>query len=169
MTRSIIGGHGVLKQPTPDIAEFPPQSNGTRIRNFAVRGIEVSVRAGSPDKDVEARALADTLAAHAAGEDFRWTMLERQAREAVERAEKMEQRALAAEARLPPPSPERLLGVGCVRFDSTGRLWLLNQRKHGWASFAVRVDGWDDLFRRFAARVTSHGTDESGAWWEVQS
>ena len=66
---------------------------------------------------------------------------------------------------VPPKSPARLLGPGCVRMRDG--LWLLNQREKGWTSWGVRLDGWDDLFRRYAVTVTAHGEDEHGLWWEV--
>jgi len=65
--------------------------------------------------------------------------------------------------------PARLMGEGCVRFTSTGELWILNRRDGGFASFGFRCDSWDDLFRRYDVRVTGTGTDEHGMYWTVAS
>jgi len=65
--------------------------------------------------------------------------------------------------------PARIMGKGCVRFTTTGELWILNRREGGFASFGFRCDSWDELFRRWDVRVTEHGTDEHGAYWTVES
>lgn len=70
-----------------------------------------------------------------------------------------------AEARIPPASPVKTMGDGCVRFDDQGRLWLLSKHETGWAAFGFMFDGWDDLFRRYAVRITSYGFDASGPYW----
>lgn len=75
---------------------------------------------------------------------------------------------VSLDKRVPPDEPKRLLGTGCVRFRD-GELWLLSRREDGWASFGVRLESWDDLFRRYNCRVTANGTDEAGDWWEVAS
>lgn len=65
--------------------------------------------------------------------------------------------------------PARIMGEGCVRFSTTGELWILNRREGGFSSFGFRCESWDELFRRFDVRVTSSGTDEHGAYWTVVS
>lgn len=67
------------------------------------------------------------------------------------------------------PRPIRLIGVGCVRFDEKGRIWCLSNREKGWSAFGYQFDSWDELFRRFDVRVTSHGVDDLGPWWGVES
>jgi hypothetical protein len=66
-------------------------------------------------------------------------------------------------------TPTTLMGPGTVRFTRGGDLWILNKRETGWASFGFRLDGWDELFRRFKVVVTEHGVDEHGAYWIVSN
>lgn len=74
-----------------------------------------------------------------------------------------------ARSLVPPKQPASIMATGCVRFDERGSLWLLSSRETGWGAFGVRVADWDNLFRRYNVRVTGHGTDETGAWWSVES
>lgn len=73
-------------------------------------------------------------------------------------------------AAMPPKEPQRLIGTGgCVREDPKGRgLWLLNRAETGWASFGFRLDGWNDLFRRFDVVIGAPSTDEHGQWWPAE-
>ncbi len=152
----------------PLVHEFPIQASGNRIRTFDVGNIRVSVEADR-EHDDRAKALASALVSHALGVEWRWTALENERDHAVKSAEIARDKMLDAQAKLPPPSPVRLLGVGTVRFDEQGRMWLMNKRETGWGSFAVPVADWDDLFRRYNVRVTEHGVDSAGAWWSVEN
>lgn len=73
-----------------------------------------------------------------------------------------------ARSRIPPKSPARLLGGGVVRVDDKGFPWVMNKEATGWSSFGVRCDGWEDLFRRFDIRITSHGSDGFSAFWRFE-
>lgn len=69
-------------------------------------------------------------------------------------------------AALPPDPPVRFFGPCCVRFDPAGNgIWLMNKRETGWSSSGFLYASWDEVFRRFDAHVTSHGTDEAGEYW----
>lgn len=72
-------------------------------------------------------------------------------------------------AKLPPREPARLLGTGCVRQDPTtpAVLWLLNSAAEGWSAFGFRLDGWDELFRRFDVKVDAPARDAHGQYWLV--
>lgn len=61
----------------------------------------------------------------------------------------------------------RLLGPGYVRVDSTGQMWLLNNRERGLGHSARSIRDWADLFTRYAVRPGDHGTDAHGEWWQV--
>jgi hypothetical protein len=155
---------------TPEITAFAVGANGTRNRGFDLDGVRVLV---SGDDDAQIAAVAFNLAnAGAALEQARARHVELQAEiERVESPTARWARLHAQHAQLsaaPPKRPARLLGPGVVRFDpAMGKPWLLNKREPGWSSWGVVCDDWDDLFRRFNVRVTGHGTDEHGAWWEV--
>lgn len=70
---------------------------------------------------------------------------------------------------MPPREPERIFGTGCVREDRTGRgLWLLSSSEKGWSAFGFRLDGWDDLFRRFDVVIGAPRADENGQWWPAE-
>jgi len=154
----------------PEITTWAPMPGGGRRRSFnaAEHVVTIEPRGGSDRHDAECAQLAAELAAAAVGITVRWEALTAERDAAVLRAEAAEACARAAERMVPPPSPARLLGPGCVRFDSMGRLWLLNKRETGWSSWGVICDGWDDLFRRHAVRITAHGTDEHGPWWTAE-
>jgi hypothetical protein len=80
-----------------------------------------------------------------------------------------EEETRLARAKVPPAQPMRLLDVGTVRFDESGRLWVMNKRESGWASFGICLDDWDNLFRQFNVKVTGHGVDGNGPWWAIES
>ncbi len=133
---------------TPEIQAYMPTANGGRRRSFRVDGIQVQV--DPCEDDARGLALAEFLAtAHETIEGLRRRVAE------------------LGESRTP-ASPVRLLGPGVVRFRGR-ELWLMNREGDGWASFGVRVESWDDLFRRYDVRVTGHGRDEAGEFWRVES
>jgi hypothetical protein len=85
-----------------------------------------------------------------------------------------------AESKVPPKVPARLMGTGCVRFDGRGDLWLLNCKvdpatgralpSAGFGEFGfVFPGGWDELFRAYNVRVTSHSSDAHGPFWLVEN
>lgn len=148
---------------TPEITTWAERPGGGRARSFSVRGCEILVTSDD-GRDAEGAHLALELAAAAVGITARWDALVAERDAAVRRSEAAERLARAAEQRVPPPAPQRLIGPACVRFRGA-ELWLLNKREGGWASWGVRCDGWDDLFRRYAVTITEHGTDEHGAYW----
>ena len=74
-----------------------------------------------------------------------------------------------AQARIPPKNPIWLMGPGWIRFDERGGMWVLSSGEKGWAAFGYRLEGWDDLFRRYAVHVTAHGVDETGMWWQIEN
>lgn len=77
-----------------------------------------------------------------------------------------EQEIAVLKMQVPPKQPLRLLGPGCVRMRD-GVVWLLGHRTKGWAAWGIRLDGWDDLFRRYNVIVTEHGTGAHGDYWTV--
>ena len=152
----------------PEIVEWNERPAGGRARTFWIRDCEVMITPRGEEADANGAQLTAELAAAAAGVVARWDTLVAE-RDAARRlaAERLD-RALLAEGKVPPKEPARMLGPGCVRFDSQGKLWLLNKRETGWSSFGVVLDGWDDLFRRYAVRITAHGADEHGMWWTAE-
>lgn len=150
------------------ITEFSIRPSGGRSWAFAVRGVEVVITSPDEDGDVYAAELAKALHAEAHGYEAMVTVWEQCALLADGRARKAEDTLRVALDKIPPPQPVSLLGHGCVRFASTGELWLLNKREDGFASFGVRLNGWDDLFRRYNVRITEHGTDRCGEWWTAE-
>jgi hypothetical protein len=118
---------------------------------FDMDGLEVTVRPRLGfEQAAQAKALADEL--------FR------------SRQTASQLAADLAEAKLgrPKAGPARLLGRGYVRFFGA-EMWILNRRERGAGEFGYQVADWDDLFRRFNARVVDHGVDEHGEWWAVES
>lgn len=155
-----------------DVKQYGRQANGARTARFYVPGDlgEVQVQVMHHDEDMNgrvlevARAMADAAATLERAE---------RAERALLRAEKLLELQAAetrsVRAKLPPEKPARLFGHGFVRFDSAGQIWILSRREDGWASFGVMCDGWDDVFRRYDVKVTSHGVDKDGPWWAVES
>ena len=151
--------------PRPLITTWMVNNDGGRTRSFDVDGCSISVRPSDGDQDTRAAQFTTELAAAAVGITERWTALEAERDEAVRRAAELSRENARLSRLVPPPEPVRTLAPGCVRFADDGRLWLLNRREGGWASWGVPCTGWDDLFRRYAVRITEHGTDEHGAYW----
>lgn len=151
----------------PEITAFAETPSG-RIRSFSVDGVEVSVRPHGRDHDGRAEELAEQLADVASGTVCRMLQNERDLEQAQSDLNVARRLIADLTARVPPPAPVRLIGPGCVRFDSLGALWLLGNRERGWSSFGFKLDGWDDLFRRYAVTITEHGTDKHGMWWTAE-
>lgn len=138
----------------PEITTFALQGNGTHARGFALDGARVLVNGES---DAAIAAITTELA----GARQRCAELQAEVNRVIKLNTEM------AEA-IPPKRPAQLLGDGVVRFDPvTGQPWLLNTREKGWSAWGVVCADWDDLFRRFNVRVTGHGVDAHGAWWQV--
>ena len=144
---------------TPAVTTFGAAGEGGRLSSFAWRGLQVTVRDVSEQTTERAFEHASRLAR--APRDLR------EMRATIERL-RDELLVERAKVRVSEAAPARLLGVGCVRFRGPG-LWLLNRQAEGWAAFGIRLDGWDELFRRFNVRVVDHGTDECGPWWAVDN
>lgn len=68
--------------------------------------------------------------------------------------------------KLPPDKPVALLATGCVR-QQDGALYLLHRPDRGFGEWGVRLEGWDDLFRRYDVIVGDPRTDEHGQYWPV--
>lgn len=139
--------------------------SGTRNVGFERNGLSVLVSPTHEEQNEQAEELARLLAQES---DAIARLADRIAA-AEARATTAERARAEMAAKVPPARPARLMGPGFVRFDPThGVPWLLSKREKGWASFGVRLDSWDDLFRRYDVRVTEHGTDEHGPWWRVE-
>jgi len=151
--------------PVPEMTVWMELPGGGRNRSFHVDDCEVRVSSRDRDHDARAAQLTNELAAAAVGITGRWAALEAERNGALRRVGELARENARLLECVPPPQPARLLGPGCVRFSSSGELWLLNKREGGWSSWGVRLDGWDDLFRRYAAVITEHGVDEHGAYW----
>jgi hypothetical protein len=67
--------------------------------------------------------------------------------------------------------PARMFGPAWVRFDTSavGGIWALSDRAKGWGSGGFRYASWDDLFRDLNVKVTAHGQDETGPWWQIEN
>jgi hypothetical protein len=127
------------------------------MSSFKVDGLTVRVVGSGAESTEASFALASELARSRRVIDEQRTQNTRLAEELAE-----------ARAKIPPYRGTKLLGVGCVRFQR-GVPYLMSRRSTGWASFAVPCADWDDLFRRYDVRVTNHGQDKHGLWWEVES
>jgi len=150
---------------TIEISRYGADANQARACGFdAAPGVSVLVRPTTCDRNADALRIAERLAGSAV----------RLASDAAElalmrdRVASLEAEVAAARAKIPPKKPIRLFGPGRVRFDQRGRLWLLDPAK-GWSGTGFMLDGWDDLFRRFAVRVTHHGADADGPFWAVEN
>lgn len=141
---------------TPEITKFSKQGNQRNIRIGWPGGFSALVMSVSSEgEEAAVHYLADAPA------------LILSLRRRIEDLEKM---LVDAQYKLPPEKPAAIIGVGCIREGSRARdgnpsLYLLNRSEGGWSNFGVRVDGWDDLFRRWDIRVGAPQTDETGQWW----
>lgn len=81
--------------------------------------------------------------------------------------ETLGKRLFDACGKIPPTKPRSIMGMGCIR-EAPGCLWLLNTAERGWSASGVRLEGWDDLFRRWDIVVGAPKTDETGQWWPAQ-
>ena len=153
----------------PEITVFAKRADGTRMRAFDVDGCTITVTPRDDDEGEDERAaqLALELATVGTNISVRWVKLFDERNEAVTRVAALQIENALIASKIPPPTPARMAGTACVRFDEQGRLWLLNRGDRGWAEFGIRLDGWDDLFRRYAVRVTSHGIDQHGTYWII--
>lgn len=138
---------------------------GGRRRSFRIGCCSVQVMPVLGEDDPEAERFTTHLAYAAAGVAARHDELTGELEAARAALGDAAARLAIAERAIPPKQPQRLLGPGCVRFSPRSKLWLLGQREKGWASFGFELDGWDDLFRRYAVTITEHGVDEHGMWW----
>jgi hypothetical protein len=148
------------------ITKFGGRGDAAHDYSFEVDGISVLVLPYSAADDKKAMLLAQELASAVDAKrhqcDAEVERLLASARRAAEAAEER------LRALVPPAGPPRLLGVGCVRFRGD-ELWLLSRRDRGWGEFGIPIGSWDDLFRRYNVRVTAHGVDAHGLWFEVRS
>ncbi len=145
-----------------DVTVYGADHCGARAVSFTADGLRVLVSPGDESNNSRAVSLAKRLLDG-----------ERAIGDAHKRIDDLTASLHSARRKIPPPHPVSIFRDGVVRFDSEGRLWLLDSRtldagtRHGWGSFGVAVDGWDDLFRRYAVHVVAHGVDATGAWWRV--
>ncbi len=148
---------------------------GSGAAEFATGDFRVSVRHANDDKHPGATEYAAQLADHATAitvANFRVAAFLNENTALRRTVEDLEGKvaSLRAQVReLKGETPTTLMGPGTVRFTRAGDLWILNKRETGWASFGFRLDGWDELFRRFKVVVTEHGVDEHGAYWVVSN
>lgn len=140
-------------------------ANGARNVGFEADGVKILISPDGEEHNDRAMELARAFSATAEA----LSCASERVRRAEEDRDKARRDASDAISRLPPAKPARLFGPGTVRFGESGALWLLSKREAGWASFGVLLDSWDDLFRRYDVRVTRHGEDEHGPWWEVDA
>lgn len=137
-------------------------AGGGHRRAFDVGACRVLVEPSDDASDDAAGALAEALA----GDSARWEDLRGRFTGVVAENEMLKARIAKLEMLVPPKQPQRLLAPGYVRFTG-GAMWLLGKRETGFAAWGVRLDGWDELFRRYDVKVTACGEDEHGQWWEV--
>ena len=136
--------------------------------SFDADGFRVLVSGGSKADDDRIRAFATMLAGRAdAAARVRGEAFAAEERQRT-RIEQLEAEVAKLRALVPPKQPARLFGPAMARFDASGALWLIDPVKQ-WRGMGVRCAGWDDLFRCYAVRVTSHGSDENGPWWTVEN
>lgn len=128
-------------------------------------GARLLVWSDIADRGLDPETVAREIAARVAGRSHLYVEL-RDVRAELEAVKADRDRALAA---LPPPAPAKLLGAGAVREDPHGRgLWLLSNAHAGWSAFGFRLDGWDDLFRRYDVRIGKPEIDSHGQWWPAE-
>lgn len=138
----------------PEIVPFAPSGDGRRNVGVYWPGRTILVKAESEHDPME---IAEWLA-----------HLPEKLQLAEERIEQLETEAAELRSRVPPATPRRLMGVGCLR-ERDGKLWLLANSTKGWSAFGIMLDGWDDLFRRFDVVVNPPNQDEHGQWWPVEN
>jgi len=148
----------------PDVTQYGANARGERACGFDAGRVRVLVTPADASDNAEAMRTARRLAGHAAQADEDAARLS-DARAAITA---LQRELIAARAKIPPKQPTRLLGPARARFDERGRLWLLDPAK-GWAGTGYMLDGWDELFRRFAVRITHHGADAEGPFWAVEN
>ena len=156
----------------PDVTQYGAGTNGERSCGFSASpGIAVLVKPMTKHDNAEAMRTARRLAGQAAQADedaARLRKLETEANVMAATIARLERELIAVRAKIPPKQPARLLGPARARFDERGRLWLLDPAK-GWAGMGFMLDGWDDLFRNYAVRITHHGADAEGPFWAVEN
>lgn len=135
---------------------FAPAGHGGRASSFARDGLTVFISGDGEESTEPAFELACELS--------RWPSARADLESQIARLRSDLEKARDL---IPPKRKAQLLGPGYVRFTEGGEMWLLNNRERGFGEFGLRLDDWDELFRRFNVRVTRHGTDEHGAWWEL--
>lgn len=137
--------------PSFEVHAYMPLANGTR--NYGIDGFDRASVLVSGERSAEVAAEIAGAPVALAG--------------ARARVAELELALAAARAAQPPKRPIALLGEGCIRQDPRDPqvLWILNQASTGWASFGFRLEGWDDLFRRYDVIVGAPQVDEHGQWW----
>ena len=132
---------------------FCAAPNGTRISSFSLGDITVNVIPAFAEQNEAAFSAACRL----------------ESAPGIIAALRDELAQAVKRVQIQSAKPARLIGTGYIRFTEKGTMWLLSDRKNGWAAFGVICDSWDDLFRNYDVRVTGHGTDEFGLWWSVEN
>ncbi len=140
---------------TPDLKLIQWMKNANGTRNYGIRGFDGADVLVSGENSA---AIAETI-----------VLATTKLAEAEARADRLELELREARAAVPPKLPATIMGEACVRLDPAHpeKLWILNRAADGWASFGFRVDGWDDLFRRFAVVIGAPRADERGQYWPV--
>lgn len=138
-------------------------ANGGHRRSFDVMGVTIYVE--PHEDDAHAERIAEELAASGAVV-ARMLEAESHAHRLAAENDRLKMQLKAAQH---PPPPARLLGRGCVRFDTDGQLWMMNRAETGWASFGLCIGSWDELFRRFDAVVVEAKQDATGWYWVIES
>jgi hypothetical protein len=146
-----------MDQTIEAVTTYCGDARGARSSGFNTDKLKILVTPNDQADNERAFEMACDFAGHAA----RVAELRRQLREANDKI-------AALRSSVPPKRPARLLAPGFVRFRGS-ELWLLGHRENGWSAFGFLLDDWDDLFRRYNVKVTSHGSDEHGAWWGVEN
>ena len=136
-----------------------------RARHFNAGGVSVALSPATNEYDNNEAAFAEVCDAMFDALTGAEAALAAAKAEASEQAELAARRAVEIanlHAQIP-KEPRALLGVGCVRWIGD-EMWALNKRETGWASSGYRIEGWDELFRRWRAVVLDVGTDEHGPY-----
>ena len=144
---------------TAEVTTYAPGGSGRRAHGFGIDGHRIMVTPrieGEGEDDTEdAFRVACWLSRIAATEAA-----------LLARVEEAKSEICALQDKLPPERPANLLGDGCVR-QRDGSLYLINRADDGFGEWGIRLDGWDDLFRRYDVRVNSPETDDHGQYWVV--